>query len=179
LTIQGNVIGKAILGADVGVNINLNTKALREGRFGDFDFSVNIDARFSVGPQLEGAITGSAAGSDGSVLDQTGVHTISLKPIQIPVNLAAAIPPDGGLVVGASGTFAPSAENGNVSSFGYMIGGGLGAELSVNVLDLNDTAFYLGPNQKIAQIPFANPRFGGLLDQAIGKFQAFISPWLQ
>jgi hypothetical protein len=157
---------KTILGANFGIDITINTKAIRESGLNGFQMSLGGSANVSLGASIETVGAISITGSNESINDQSGVKLIGRD--EVSGNVGACYPKLA-LCGGASAAIDP--KSGNQSSITYYGGIGEGVDLSVNLVKASDWALQ-GNNStgKLdAQLPIINDKFLSTIP-IIGEF---------
>jgi hypothetical protein len=116
--------------------------------------AITVEANVDAGLSLEGALTAGFTGSEGGVLDQTGVNLIGRDGL--PVNYGAVIPPLGepSLVIQGSTTLDPYAANGIASAQTWTAGWGAGfIDLSATIVNITDWVGYMHKDILAIQFP--------------------------
>jgi hypothetical protein len=172
---------KEIIGVDFDINISVDTRPIKNG-FAESGwigatkgimstkYAMSVEANADVGLASEGAIAVGITGSDGGVVEGTGIDLIGIDNVQ--VNYGVVIPPGPKLagVINGSTTLDPNSNNGVASSQSWTVGGGIGSgQLCVTAAHAQDWFYYgnKSTNQVSVQIPFGNSNFANL---AIDKF---------
>jgi hypothetical protein len=157
LTISVKGYKKVVLGGDAGAQININMKALREADWNNFDFTVAVgsfDVSLGVSAETSGLL--SLTGSNGTVRDQRGVSLIGRDGVGFNAIGCKEV------CAGASGVIDGHDPTG-FSSFSWVVGGGEGVDLSVNLVSATDWFVYAkspDPSQWEWRVPFINREFG-------------------
>jgi hypothetical protein len=146
---------KEVIGVDVDIAVYINMKALRELDLENFDISVNLESSLSVGISAEAAAGVVFTATNGSVLDQAGIHLIGVDGI--PVTVGACID----VCVSGSATLDDKDPDG-ASSISLFVGAGEGIDANVELGGVSDWFFY-GSNKDTKtqrwQLPIFNKKF--------------------
>ena len=148
LTISFDGIAKEIAGLEVGIEVNINMKAIREFDVANMEASINTKFDGSIGLSAEGAGLISITGSNGKVADQVGITTILHDGISGNASGCFEV------CVGMGATY--DLEQDELSSITWSLGLGVGADLSVDIVGGSDVIY---TEQGTWQIPFVNREF--------------------
>ncbi len=105
LSVGVKIDAKIIGGVEAYATLNVNSKAIREGDWKNFDMSLSVDGAASAGISAEGDILFRFGGSDGSVKDLSGVKLFGADGA--PVNVGGCV---GGGCISANATFDENAK---------------------------------------------------------------------